>query len=237
MRDAGRAPDDAPLVEVGLMYVDAAATVTASDALSVADAPSPYCQGVCSPVKHTGCTGDCILVGESTVCGAAGLLPEGSVCSNAADCADGLACFDNGSGPATCAMICCPGDDACGADATCGGSGLLVGGVSTSWGRCLPQRRCTVLTPTSACTDREACYIVDALGATECQVAGSRLVGEACEVPNDCAPDLACVGASNRMCVALCSLGTTSACARGMDCVRQAYTPDGIGLCVPGAAL
>lgn len=234
MTDAGRARD-APLVETGLMYVDAANT-TNSDALMRSDTPSPYCRGSCSPVARTGCTADCVLVGESSSCGTAGLLAEGSPCSESSACGPGLACFDNGSRPATCALVCCPGDDACGPDATCGGSGLLVGGTPTSWGRCLPQRRCNVLAATTACTDREACYIVDALGTTECQVAGTRLEGELCEVPNDCAPDLACVGASGRTCVPLCALGG-SGCARGKECVRQAYTPEGVGICVAASVL
>ena len=164
----------------------------------------------------------------------AGLLEAGSECMASVECAAGLACFDNGSGRSTCELICCPGDDTCGPEATCGGSGQLVGGVPTSWGRCLPERRCTVLAAPSACTEREACYVVDAMGTTECRVAGARVSGEACEVPNDCAAGLACVGATAKVCVPLCILGE-STCPRSNECVRQAYTPSGIGICVPEA--
>ena len=230
--DAGRARD-APIVETGLTFPDA---LTASDALaSRPDAPSAYCRGSCSPIARTGCAdGDCVLTGDTASCGVAGILSEGSECIESVQCGAGLACFDNGSGSSTCELICCPGDDSCGPDATCGGSGLLVGGVPTSWGRCLPERRCTVLAATSACTEREACYVVDAIGTTECRVAGARLMGEVCEVPNDCASGFACVGASAKTCVALCSLDA-STCPRATECVRQAYTPSGIGICAPDA--
>jgi len=229
--DAGRARD-APIVETGLTYPDALAS---SDALSSqADSPSAFCRGSCSPVTGTGCDTDCVLVGDVASCGVAGMLDEGSDCTESVQCGAGLACFDNGSGRATCEVICCPGDERCGPNATCGGSGQLVGSIPTSWGRCLPERRCTVLATTSACTAREACYVIDSMGTTECRVAGSRVSGEACEVPNDCSSGLACVGATAKICVALCVLGGTT-CPRTTECVRQAYTPSGIGICVPKA--
>lgn len=51
---------------------------------------------------------------------------EDSGCDVAADCGDGLVCLAYGSGPGTCVPTCEASASDCSAEATCGGSGLVV---------------------------------------------------------------------------------------------------------------
>ncbi|GAB4213124.1 MAG: hypothetical protein OHK0013_36690 [Sandaracinaceae bacterium] len=233
-QDAGTRPD-ATVVEVGLMFDDA----TVSDGGAVADA-SPrdagwsLCRGSCDPVGAAGCaTGVCVVRAETAECAPrAGRARRGAACATLEDCAAGLACFADGSGGGVCERVCCPGADHCGTAATCSGDGVLVDGTTSSWGRCSAPRACTLLDPMS-CPDREACYVVSADGATECLLVGAALEGETCELPNDCAAGLVCTGAFMRTCATLCQLSTTEdSCPGPALCVRQAYTPEGIGVCV-----
>jgi hypothetical protein len=226
---------DATVVEVGLTFDDAGA----SDAGAVGDAPSrdagwSLCRGECDPVALSGCVGAvCAVRAETAECvPTTGRARRGAPCASADECAPGLACFTDGTGGGVCERVCCPGAGNCGATATCSGDGVLVDGTRSSWGRCSPPRTCRLLDATS-CPEREACYVVGAGGETECLLSGAALEGEGCERPNDCAAGLVCTGAFMRTCAALCVLTSTGdPCPGPAVCVRQAYTPDGIGVCV-----
>jgi hypothetical protein len=232
---------DATIVETGLAFDDARsedASVFSSDALPARDAGLPLCRGACDPVERTGCasTEICAVRDEEASCGAPGRGARGSVCTLTSECAAGLACFATDDGGGMCDRVCCPGAEDCASPEVCGGDGALVDGTRSSWGRCLAPRAGTLLDPT-ACPAREACYVVGPLGESECLVAGTALEGEPCALPNDCAADLLCIGASDRTCARLCALGgSTDPCGSSAMCVRQAYTPDGVGVCVAAAA-
>jgi hypothetical protein len=200
------------------------------------DGGARLCRGSCDPVRAMGCgTGElCVLRGVEAACGVAGRGTRGSPCTSVEDCAAGLACFLGESG-GVCDRVCCPGGSDCTTDEVCGGDGRLVDEIATSWGRCLAPRTCALLEP-MACPEREACYVVGPLGESECLVAGAALEGEACMLPNDCAPDLVCAGAVDRTCARLCRLGLAEDPCGSSMCVRQAYTPDGVGVCVTAAA-
>jgi hypothetical protein len=238
LEDAGARPD-ATVVEVGLTFDDA----SMSDAGGQADAPMRdagwrLCRGACDPVASGGCAGEvCVVRTETAECApGTGRARRGSPCTDLADCAPGLACFADGAGGGVCERVCCPGAGDCGATATCSGDGVLVDGTTSSWGRCSAPRTCTLLDPTS-CPEREACYVVGASGETACLLTGAALEGEACELPNDCAGGLVCTGAFMRTCAALCVVSTTAdPCPGPALCARQAYTPEGIGVCVTASA-
>lgn len=230
---------DATIVETGLAFEDA--TLDASgptDALTPQrDGGSSLCRGACDPVRAAGCgTGElCVLRDVEATCGPPSRGTRGSPCTSVDECAAGLACFLGDSG-GVCDRVCCPGGADCAADEVCGGDGRLVDETATSWGRCLVPRTCALL-DAMACPEREACYVIGPLGESECLLAGAALEGEACTLPNDCAPELVCAGAVERTCARLCRLGLpTDPCGSGSMCVRQAYTPDGVGVCVTAAA-
>ncbi|MFK7987507.1 MAG: hypothetical protein AB8I08_15915 [Sandaracinaceae bacterium] len=227
---------DATAEEGGL--VDGGATPSDSgpavpDA-SLSDAGAPLCTWTtCDPRAAEGCGDDsCVLRGEAAVCDTEpGMLGRDAECTTVSDCAPGLACFLV-EGRGSCGRICCPEDEtACGEDATCGGSGVLVDGTATSWGRCRPRARCDVHTPAEACEDREGCYIIDGVGTTECRVAGEGEAGAACELQEDCTAGYFCGGVgSMKQCVRICRIGEDD-CGEREACVAQVHTPDGSGLC------
>ncbi|HJL17477.1 MAG TPA: hypothetical protein RMH99_17540 [Sandaracinaceae bacterium LLY-WYZ-13_1] len=231
LRDAA-VVDGGGLLDAGPMVFDDAGP--AADA-GAADAGPPLCViGVCDPRSADGCTeGSCVLWGADATCEPeAGAGGPGSTCEAVGDCAAGLACFRRPGG-GVCGRICCPDDgSACIDGAICGGSGVLVDGSETSWGRCLPRRTCDLLEPAEACEAREGCYIVDAGGTTECRVAGSGGSGEACEMQEDCRAGFFCggIGAAKR-CVRICRIGAEDCPTEEGRCVAQAHTPEGIGLC------
>ena len=232
---------DATIVEAGLAFDDARAedaSAASADALTTRDGGPPFCRGTCDPVARSGCESSqiCAVRDEEASCGAPGRGARGSVCTMISDCAAGLACFATEAGGGICDRVCCPGAGDCTSPEVCGGDGALVDGTRSSWGRCLAPRACTLLDP-MACPAREACYVVGPLGESECLVAGTALEGDRCELPNDCAADLLCIGASDRTCARLCALGgSADPCGSTAMCVRQAYTPDGVGVCVAAAA-
>lgn len=240
VRDAAASRVDAPLLETGLAYFDAPAAasdaLTIGDALSVRDGGSALCRGACDPIGGSGCApGSCVLHDEEASCGTAARGARGTPCDDVSACAAGLACFVGDDGTGTCGRICCPGGTDCGSAEVCGGAGALIDGTRASWGQCLAPRSCRLL-EMSACPDREACYVTGSAGEAECLVSGTAPVGERCALPNDCAPNLVCVGAIDRVCAQLCSLGgRDDVCGMGAMCVRQAYTPDGVGVCVAAA--
>lgn len=231
---------DATIVETGLAFDDAT-----SDASSFTDALTPQrdggtslCRGTCDPARASGCgVGEqCVLHDVEAACGPVGTAARGSACTSVDDCAVGLACFRAEPGSGVCDRVCCPGGTDCAASEVCGGDGRLVDGTETSWARCIAPRSCALLEAMS-CPEREACYVVGPLGESVCLLAGTALEGDPCALPNDCAPELVCAGAVERTCARLCRLGlATDPCATGSMCVRQAYTPEGVGVCVTAAA-
>jgi len=177
----------------------------------------------------------CVLEAEAPTCRSAAGLAAGSPCDAVDACGLGLACFRaSRSTGGVCAPVCCPrGPDACVAG-RCGGDGVLVDGTVTAFGRCLPPRRCDVLAPELTCEAREGCYVVDALGTTECRLAGVRGLNDSCVLPEDCAPGLFCGGLGARTCLRICAIDTPR-CEAGQRCVAQSYSPAGSGVCVEPA--
>jgi len=233
---------DASIVETGLEFEDAgpaAADALMLDAVPSRDGGLVLCQGSCNPVYGTGCEPGqiCALRDEVASCVAPTSGARGAACTTTEACGTGLACFRTARGAVgVCDRVCCPGGTDCAAPEVCGGDGALVDGTVSSWGRCLAPRTCTLLEVTS-CPDREACYVVGSEGQTECLVAGTAIEGDACAAPNDCAVGLVCAGAFGRACARLCRLGLMEdPCGAGAMCVRQAYTPESIGVCVASSA-
>ena len=101
----------------------------------------------------------------------------------------------------------------------------------TLWGRCLEARSCDVLAPAMSCLPGEGCYIVDALGRTECRVSGTAGAGESCVLPEDCAPGFFCGGLSSRHCIRICRIGQNDCPAPEGRCIAQAHSPTGTGFC------
>lgn len=235
--DGARMRDAAVADGGGLL--DAGATL---DAAAPFDAPfdaggSALCMvATCDPrLPATGCAvGQCSLHAADASCETeAGSLSAGAECTAASDCAPGLACF-LAEGRGVCGRVCCPADgEACVDEgATCGGSGVLIDGTETSWGRCLARRTCDVLEPERTCEAREGCYIVDRDGATECRVAGSGGPGDSCEVQEDCASGFFCGGfGPGKRCVRICRIGAGDCPTEEGRCVMQSQTPVGVGLC------
>lgn len=212
---------------------------SADDGGQLADAglpdAAPLCQwDLCDPRAASGCTsGQCVLWSEETTCeDEPGMLGRDVDCTEVGQCAPGLACF-RVEGVGRCGRICCPGDgDACMEGESCGGSGILVDGTETRWGRCLDVRDCDVHAPETECEDREGCYIIDLDGTTECRVAGTAEGSDPCEVQEDCAAGFFCGGLTGlKRCVRICRLGMDDCRGLGEGCVAQAHTPPGSGLC------
>ena len=196
------------------------------------------CRGPCDPVRGTGCAAGetCALRGEEAACVVPARGGRGEPCTNVESCGTGLACFRTDGRAGVCDRVCCPGAASCSGTEVCGGDGVLVDGTISSWGRCLAPRACALLED-AACPDREACYVVGSGGETECLLAGTALEGDACAAPNDCASGLVCAGAFERACARLCRLGLMEdPCGAGAMCVRQAYTPETVGVCVASSS-
>ncbi len=230
---------DAAILETGLAYADAPPPVSdASTNLdaSARDTLSARCPGACDPTAAGGCADgeQCVVDGEAARCGVGGDAERYAPCSRTDACGPGLACFLSAVG-GVCDRVCCPSGGGCDGEETCGGDGLLIDGARTAWGQCAPPRACRLL-EARACPDREACYLMDAAGESRCLRVGDGVAGSPCTRPNDCAANLVCVGAVERVCTPLCALGEPDACASGASCVRQAYTPDGVGICVAAGA-
>lgn len=216
--------DGGPLLDGGAPH-DSGAPIT--------DAGASLCLvAACDPRSPDGCDeGSCVLWTESSSCETSpGGYSAGTSCASTMDCAPGLACFLTPEG-GKCGRICCPGDE-CTDGAICAGSGVLVDGTESSWGRCLPPRSCDVLRPSESCESREGCYIVDAEGATQCRVAGTAGAGEACAAQEDCQSGFFCGGITgSRRCVRICRLGAGECPASEGRCVAQAHSPEGTGFC------
>jgi hypothetical protein len=240
---ASPGPDGSPLRDAALVdgggLLDGGASgdagAPAADA-GAADAGPALCVATeCDPRSPDGCSeGRCVLWSDAASCELdAGALGPGAECTELGQCAPGLACFRQ-DGVGVCGRICCPSDGStCAEDARCGGSGALVDGTETSWGRCLPPRACDLLDPSSACEEREGCYIVDATGTTECRVAGRGDVGASCEEPEDCKAGFFCGGLSPvRRCVRICRIGEDDCPEAEGRCVDPgSHTPEGVGVC------
>ncbi len=204
------------------------------------DAGASLCRfDVCDPRSPDGCDeGSCVLWGASSSCEEMpGRYSAGTPCTTPMDCAPGLACFLTEEG-GVCGRVCCPGEEvACTGDAVCGGSGVLVDGTESSWGRCLPPRSCDVLDPSEDCEPREGCFIVDADGTTQCRVAGAGGPGDACADQEDCQSGFFCGGIGNaRRCVRICRIGADECPAEEGRCQAQAHSPPGTGFCTLDAA-
>ncbi|GAB5547742.1 MAG: hypothetical protein SangKO_075020 [Sandaracinaceae bacterium] len=230
--DGGPTRDAALVDGGGLLDAGASRDAGQDSGAGDVDAGALLCaDAVCDPRSADGCTeGACVLWGEAAACQSEpGSQSLGSECTEPGACAPGLACFRDGE-RGVCARICCPGDgSACSDGASCGGSGELVDGSMTSWGRCLARRTCDVLDPAGTCEPREGCYIVDGAGTTECRVAGSADAGEACEEQQDCQSGFFCGGVGSKRCVRICELGAGE-CPEGR-CMAQAHSPSGTGFC------
>lgn len=194
---------------------------------------------VCDPREPSGCGSvSCVLWSAMPACQTAdGVSLAGEPCGDVMECAPGLACFleEGGEGAGVCGAVCCPSsdDDAVCLDEEerCGGSGVLVDGTPTAWGRCVSRRMCDVFAPEEVCAPREGCYIDEEALRTGCRLAGAAEIGDRCEVPEDCAPGLHCSGLT-RHCIRICRL-EASDCAPGERCVAQAHSPPGTGFCAP----
>lgn len=192
------------------------------------------CAGACDP-RMPGQCGDgesCVLAGESSSCEAmwtGSIGPEGP-CMYATDCAPGLACFETPDG-GRCGRVCCPGDSTCIDGASCGGSGVLIDGTATPWGRCLPPRSCDVLAPEDSCEMREGCYIVDSAGNTECRFAGGGEAGAPCATQEDCRSGFFCGGIAETRCVRICRIDGEPCPIDEGRCMAQAHSPEGTGFC------
>lgn len=234
MADPARSRDAAP--------ADGGTSLLGATAANPADAggpayrptcPAPFCD----PRLGGQCPGGtCALRGEVPTCGEPGLSLEGERCEHADACAPGLSCV-LALGAGVCRRLCCPGPasepaepSSCPAGTRCGGSGQLVDGTTTEWGSCEPIRRCELFGMLQGCELREACYIVDADGHTECRIAGTAQAGEACRRPEDCGPKLFC-GLLTQRCVPICQLDQNN-CEPGARCIAQAHSPRGTGFCM-----
>lgn len=199
------------------------------------------CSERCDPVAQTGCpdeTTTCVLQREIPTCrGGGGELPRGAPCGATDACAPGLACFLGEGGEGVCGRVCCAfdaDDPACMADEECGGSGRLVDGTLTTFERCRPPTTgCDLLDP-EGCGLGEACYFAE--GETRCFRAGSNGEGAPCQLPQECAPQLSCVGFFSTRCTRVCDLAAEVPCPGEDVCTRFAQSPPGTGLCVPGDA-
>lgn len=222
--------------------VDSSADAAPSDG-GAPDAASS-CGGRCNPVLGLCAAGVCLLSSSGPRCAeTGGLGVEGARCSAVGDCGAGLSCFLTRAG-GVCARVCCPlgrfeGASDCAMGELCAGTGALVDGTVTDYRRCVAPRPCDLFDAMASCDHGEGCYIVDGEGHTDCRVAGAAAVGEACAAPSDCAPGLACAGLVSPTCVRVCSLRPgAEPCPTGEgECVAQAQSPMGTGLCtVPAAA-
>lgn len=243
--DADPTPIDASLmrdaaVEDGGGFLDAGtldASPPARDAGPAADAGAPLCDVMeCDPREPAvGCsTGACVLWSDDPACSSEmpGRLSAGMPCAEVGECGGGLACFlVDGAG--VCAPVCCPTEDtACAVGSRCGGSGVLVDGTETGWGRCVAQVSCELLAAETGCEPREACYLVDTTMMTECRLAGTAGAGESCAVQEDCQPGFFCGGiAAARRCVRLCRIAAGDCPTAEGRCIAQSHTPADIGLC------
>lgn len=209
----------------------------ADSAVAIDAGPPRMCATeMCDPRDAMSCgMGACVLAGgEPTCVTMTGSADEGVACETVLDCAPGLACFASTSGGAmgVCGRPCCPwADGTCEAGETCGGTGALVDGTNSDWGRCLPARMCEVVAMDSGCEPDEGCYIVSATGETQCLRAGMREAGEPCTAQNDCAEGFFCA-VTRGVCVRICTIGMASSCPAGEgECRAYSHTPMGTGLC------
>jgi hypothetical protein len=164
-----------------------------------------------------------------------------AACSNESACSAGLACFasplDNeqqGQEAGYCGRVCCPSGFAtgCGVNEVCILSSVLGQRVEgAKWGYCASAATCSVLDSVGSCGAQlgTACYIVDAAGKTACLPQGHLPAGARCDDARSCAPGHVCAGLAERTCKPVCALGAS--CAGGGQCVAQAYSPAGTGVC------
>ncbi len=196
---------------------------------------SPMCDprssNQCSPTMSSAC----LLEDDGPICEAmVGRGRQGDACVLDGDCSSTLACFASRAG-GRCERVCCAGDAfACGtASLRCDAPSMLVGGGTSTWGRCVPvSRPCDVLTQ-DTCDPGEACYVVSGTGDTDCRPQGAAAVGESCVRANDCAPELVCTGVGVKKCAQICDLAVSTSCAAlpGTMCRSYAYSPPGTGVC------
>ncbi|MGE0784423.1 MAG: hypothetical protein AB7S26_01955 [Sandaracinaceae bacterium] len=236
--DGGR-PRDATVGDAFLLDSGPAYDATAADGGSVGDGSTIWTCDVstCDPRSGVGCEPglSCVLREDAPACvDDPGALAPGYDCMDNADCAAGAACFLLPGGGGRCERICCPGDpNACDTGARCGGSGRLIDGRDTSWGRCLPERQCRVLESGSDCESREGCYIIDSDGTTECRVAGMGVAGDRCMMQEDCQAGFFCGGLGGiRSCRRICDINRPACPIDEGRCVAQTYSPTGTGICM-----
>lgn len=229
---------DAALVDGGGLLDASAPRDAARDAgASATDAgPGGLCWSAACDPRAPDCLdgASCVLWAEASSCvDSPGSYAANAACESVMDCTPGLACFRTSDGSGVCGRVCCPGDPAACVDgAVCGGSGVLVDGTPTSWGRCLPPRSCSLLRPDESCDEREGCYIVDLERTTECRVAGTGGPGDACVAQTDCQAGFFCGGLADALrCVRICRLEANECPSGEGRCIAQRHSPEGTGFC------
>jgi hypothetical protein len=183
--------------------------------------------GQCNPICQTGCNncGWCAVVGGAAMCvtGTAGEKDVGTICdpSKTSECLPGLYCQPETCGSVStgsCYRICDPADtksgvnSICGAMSACNVAAKKSGGVTPPFMLCSPI--CDPLSPSNMnCQAPFGCYPSGAT-TTECDCAGTAVVGDQCKLAEACAPGETCVGQmGSATCRAICT--ATVACTSG----------------------
>lgn len=163
----------------------------------------------------TGSASGCML-GEAQACTAGASAP--------ACCSEGRHCGQAGS-----RMTCCRDEGGvCSEDYGC------CGGMRCSLGACRVVGCDPVSRTDNGCPDASPYCGFGSLRGVKVNICiphtatPSRIVGESCQLPSQCARGLSCPTTSGR-CQQLCRMGT-AICASGRACEESGY-PDNIGLC------
>jgi len=242
--EAGLGPRDAQIIDAVTVFDAPGDAVGAGDGDARLPPVSPTCDiGSCDPRREGSCDAGavCEIRRGTTACSeepSVGLM-EGMNCYSPQDCAPGLVCsLGRALEVGLCRRPCCPRgsvEDCRGGERCAYPARDPANAWAWTWGHCVPPRPCDPLASGSVCDLREACYIVGAEGQTDCMNAGGRMIAEACERQNDCAPGLYCARAGDGVgaCVRVCSLADDrSVCLPDEGrCVEYSHTPDGLGLC------
>jgi hypothetical protein len=145
-------------------------------------------------------------------CMPAGLGLDGASCDESADCAPGYECVGS---PGTCRHYCCAGNSACLVDQFCDVQ-QTTGPATMNVPVCMPVRPCELLVP-NTCPSGQTCAVVRENGSDSCVAIGTATTGQSCDSEH-CAAGLVCLGATERICYALCQTSGTSTCPAGQAC-------------------
>lgn len=164
------------------------------------------------------------------LCSEAGQGLDGDACLAPQDCSAGLDCtsFD---GNGTCRRYCC----ALNTTAGCPDGQycrVALEDMSSATGVALCDRcdDCDLADATS-CGEQRGCYPLGE-GCAACLAAGTKDVGESCQLADECEPGSACFSVGGeRRCVAFC-VRADGQCPNGQSCESSAELPDDIGVCL-----